>query len=165
MKLTVQVDAFTPRRSNTLVGFCTVIIPELRLKIHDLSVHEKNESRWVGLPGKAQITRDGTVRKDERGKVMYTPTLEFTDKATRDAFSARVIASLLEFAPAAFDNEEVLNAPTGGHARRLAPAPAGGRISPNTMRRKGAAAQGLADQVRQQRSRNPLMGAVVASRH
>jgi hypothetical protein len=28
-----------------------------------------------------------------------------SDKATRDAFSARVIASLLEFAPAAFDEE------------------------------------------------------------
>jgi len=44
----------------------------LRLKIFDLSVHQKNESRWVGMPGKAQITRDGTVRKDERGKVLFS---------------------------------------------------------------------------------------------
>jgi hypothetical protein len=58
------------------------------------------------MPGKPQITRDGTLRRDERGKVLYTPTIEFTDRATRDAFSARVIASLLEFAPAAFDDEE-----------------------------------------------------------
>jgi hypothetical protein len=105
-KVTVIVESFTPRRSNTLVGFCSVIIPELHLKIFDVSVHEKNASRWVGLPGKAQITRDGTVRKDERGKVLYTPTIEFTRRATRDAFSALVIASLLEFAPAAFDDEE-----------------------------------------------------------
>jgi hypothetical protein len=105
-KLCVHVEAFTPRRSNTLVGFVTVVVPELRLKIFDLSVHEKNESRWVGMPGKAQIQRDGTVRKDERGKALYTPVIEFTDRATRDAFSARVIASLLEFAPAAFDEDE-----------------------------------------------------------
>jgi hypothetical protein len=104
-KLTVQVDAFKPLRSNTLVGFCSVTVTELHLKIYDLSVHEKNESRWVGLPGKAQINRDGQVRKDERGKVLYTPTIEFTDKPTRDAFSARVMASLLEFAPTAFDEE------------------------------------------------------------
>jgi hypothetical protein len=101
----VIVDAFTPRRSNTLVGFCTVTIPELRLKIIDLTVHRKNRSRWVGLPGKAQISRDGTVRKDERGKTAYSPVLQFTDNATRAAFSKRVIASLLEFAPAAFDEE------------------------------------------------------------
>jgi hypothetical protein len=104
-KLTVQVEAFAPRRSNTLVGFCTVIIPEMHLKIIDLSVHEKNESRWMGLPAKPQIAREGTVRRDERGKTAYSPVLEFTDKATRDAFSARVVTSLLEFAPAAFEGE------------------------------------------------------------
>jgi hypothetical protein len=106
-KLTVQVESFTPRRSNTLVGFCSIAIPELHLRIRDLTVHEKNESRWVGMPGKAQITRDGMPRKDERGKILYTPAIEFTNRATRDAFSARVIASLLEFAPAAFDMEDV----------------------------------------------------------
>jgi hypothetical protein len=105
-KLTVQVEAFTPRRSNTLVGFCTVTVPEMRLRIHDLTVHKKNGSRWIGLPGKPIIDRDGTVRRDDRGKVAYVPVLEFADKATRDAFSAKVIASLLEFAPAAFDDED-----------------------------------------------------------
>jgi hypothetical protein len=105
-KLTIVVEAYTPRRSSTLVGFCSIAIPELRLRIFDLSVHEKNDSRWVGLPGKAQISRDGTVRGNARGKILYTPTIEFSDRPTRDAFSARVIAALLEFAPAAFDDEE-----------------------------------------------------------
>ena len=45
------------------------------------------------------------MRRDELGKTAYSPVLEFTDKATRDAFSARVIAALLEFALAAFDGE------------------------------------------------------------
>jgi hypothetical protein len=105
-KFTIRVDAFKPLRSKTLFGFATITIPELHLKIIDLTVHEKNESRWVGLPAKPQIDRDGSVRRDDRGKVAYSPVIEFTDKATRDAFSARVIASLLEFAPAAFDDEE-----------------------------------------------------------
>lgn len=104
-KLSVQVDGFRPLRSNTLVGFCSVAIPELHLKIYDLAVHQKNQSRWVGLPARPQITRDGQVRRDEHGKVAYAVVLEFTDKPTRDAFSARVITSLLEFAPAAFDEE------------------------------------------------------------
>lgn len=103
-KFTVRVDGFKPMRSNTLYGFATITIPELHLRIIDLTVHEKNQSRWIGLPAKAQIDREGNVRRDDRGKIAYAPVIEFADRATRDAFSARVIASLLEFAPAAFDD-------------------------------------------------------------
>jgi hypothetical protein len=102
-KFSVQVEAFKPMRSNTLVGFATIIIPELHLRIVDLVVHEKNESRWVNLPAKPQITREGTVRRDENGKVTYLPVLEFADKATRDAFSTRAIEALLTGFPDAFD--------------------------------------------------------------
>jgi hypothetical protein len=104
-KLTVRVEAFTPRTSKTLRGFCTVAIPELHLRIIDVSIHEKGEARWVGLPAKPQIGRDGVVRRDGSGKTAYSPIMEFTDRQVRDAFSARVIAALLEFAPAAFDEE------------------------------------------------------------
>jgi hypothetical protein len=107
IKLTVEVSAFTPRRSNSLHGFVTITIPEIHLRISDITVHESHGKRRIGLPGKPQIDRDGTVRKNERGKVAYTPVLQFTDKATLDAFSARVIAALLEFAPAAFEEEVV----------------------------------------------------------
>jgi hypothetical protein len=102
-KLTVRVEAFTARQSNTLVGFCTVLVPEMRLRIIDISVHAKGSSRWASLPGKPQVTREGAVRKDERGKIAYSPVMEFVDRATRDAFSHRVIAALLEYEPHAFD--------------------------------------------------------------
>jgi hypothetical protein len=105
-KLSVLVEAFKPHHGNTLRGFVTVVIPEIRLRILDLTVHEKNGSRWVGLPAKPQIDRDGTVRKDDRGRTLYTTVVEFTNKKVRDAFSARVIKALLEFAPAAFDTED-----------------------------------------------------------
>jgi hypothetical protein len=97
MKLTVLIENFTPRRQNTLIGFVSVPIPEMHLKIFDLAVHQKNDSRWASLPAKPQVDRDGNVRRDERGKVAYSPVLEFTYRATRDAFSHRLIAALLEF--------------------------------------------------------------------
>src|SRR5262245_9895512 len=106
-KLTVLVESFKPLRSNTLFGFLTIVVPELHLKISDVTEHQRNEARWVGLPAKPQITRDGTVRRDERGKIAYSPVIEFTDRATRDAFSARVVAALLDFAPAAFEEGQV----------------------------------------------------------
>jgi hypothetical protein len=102
-KLRVEVEGFKPLRSNTLFGFVTVQIPALHLRIVDLTVHQKNETRWVGMPGKPQLDREGNVRRDDRGKILYTSILEFTDRATRDAFSARVIEALLQLNPHAFE--------------------------------------------------------------
>ena len=85
----------------------TILIPALHLRIFDATVHEKNGSRWIGLPAKPQVTKEGVVRKDDRGKTAYSPVLEFTDRATRDAFSQRVIERLLERHPDAFAGEAV----------------------------------------------------------
>jgi hypothetical protein len=106
-KLSVHIETFKPLRANTLYGFITITIPELHLRICDLTAHESHGKRWAGLPGKPQIDRGGCVRKGDNGKPLYTPVLEFTDRETRDAFSARVVAALLEFAPSAFEEETV----------------------------------------------------------
>lgn len=102
-KLSVEVENFRPQRSNTLFGFATVFIPELHLRVVDCPVHEKNGKRWISLPAKPQITKDGSVRRDDRGKIAYSPVIEFADRATRDAFSERVIAALVTGFPDAFD--------------------------------------------------------------
>jgi hypothetical protein len=106
MKLSVVVEAFTPLCRNTLRGFVVAIVPEMRMRIHDLSIHEQDGKRWVGLPAKPQIDRSGAVRKDARGKTLYVPILEFSDKVTRDAFSTRVVAAVLESFPNAFECKE-----------------------------------------------------------
>jgi hypothetical protein len=102
-KLSVRVENFTRRRSNTLYGFADVLIPQLHLRIRELTVHESHGRRWVGLPGRPQIDRDGAARRDDRGKVAYRPVLEFIDRETGDAFSARALEALLERYPRAFD--------------------------------------------------------------
>ena len=104
-KFTIQVEGFRPLRRNTLFGFVTVKLPELRLEIRDIAVHQKGSARWVQLPAKPQV-RDGELIKDSTGKIQYVHIMDFDSRAVRDAFSARVIASLLEFVPAAFDDEE-----------------------------------------------------------
>jgi hypothetical protein len=104
-KLAVEVESFNPQRSNTLVGFCTVFIPALHLRIHDVTVHEKNQSKWVGLPAKPWVGRDGVAKRNDDGKMIYAPVIEFTDRSTRDAFSDRVIIQLLIAFPHAFDDQ------------------------------------------------------------
>jgi hypothetical protein len=105
-QFTVKVEGFRPRRSNTLFGFCIIGIPELRLRIIDLTVHESQGRRWASLPGKPQVDKDGQMRRDRRGKVAYSPVFQFTDKDVGCAFSHRVIEALLEADPRAFDDME-----------------------------------------------------------
>jgi hypothetical protein len=105
MKLSIEVENFHQRRSNTLVGFCTVIVPEMHLRICDLAVHEKNDKRWVNLPAKPWVDRDGTAKRGDNGKVIYATVLEFTDPGTRNVFSDRVITALLIKFPRAFDDQ------------------------------------------------------------
>jgi hypothetical protein len=102
-KLSIEVENFRAQRSNTLFGFATVFIPELHLRVVDCPVHQKNGQRWISLPAKPQITKDGSARRDDRGKITYSPVIEFTDRATRDAFSERAITALLSGFPEAFD--------------------------------------------------------------
>ena len=105
-KLLVHVESFTPRRSNTLIGFVDILVPQMRLRVKEASIHQSHDRRWVGLPAKPQIDQDGRVRLDDRGKRLYTPVLQFTDKMTATAFGDRVIAALLQTYPDAFNEAE-----------------------------------------------------------
>jgi hypothetical protein len=90
-KFSVNVESFKPLRSNTLFGFADILIPELHLRIREATVHESYGKRWVGLPANPQIGGEGSLRRDERGKIAYSAILQFTEGATRDAFSQRAI--------------------------------------------------------------------------
>jgi hypothetical protein len=89
-KFSVEVEAFKSLKSGSLHGFCDVTIPELKLKIHGLTVHESHGRTWVGLLGKPMIDKDGRGLRDDRGKPQYSPVLKFLDRNVDDAFSARV---------------------------------------------------------------------------
>ena len=104
-KLTIQVENFKPLRSNTLFGFVDVLIPQLHLRIREVTVHDSHGRKWIGLPAKPQITRDGQARRDEHGKIAYSSIIQFTDRGTSNAFAQRVIEELLAAYPNAFGDE------------------------------------------------------------
>jgi hypothetical protein len=103
-KLSVKVESFKPHRSHSLFGFVDFVIPELRLRVKEATVHQSHGRRWIGLPAKPQIDREGRVRHDERGRILYAAVIQFTDRAISDAFSDRAVAALLESFPRAFDD-------------------------------------------------------------
>jgi len=107
-KFTIEVVGFTPFARNTLRGFATIRLPELKLTIHDLTVHQHDSgSRWASMPGKALIDKNGIAKRKPDGRVEYVPVLELDGREVRDAFSAAVVRALLEFNPHAFDAEVV----------------------------------------------------------
>lgn len=103
----VEVEIFQKLCRSTLRGFCTVIVPQLGLRIYDVSVYEQNRSRWAMPPAKAAL--DHTARNLKRGadgRPFFTPALAFTDPNTSRAFSQRVVNALLALDPTAFDCEQ-----------------------------------------------------------
>jgi hypothetical protein len=109
-KFSITIRDFKPIHRNTLVGFAIICIPELHLTIKDVAIHQKGSSRWAALPAKPMIDRDGVaIRDSTTGKITYSNILEFTDRATRDAFSHVVIAALLDIFPNALLDEDVVS--------------------------------------------------------
>ena len=104
-KLSVRVKGFKPWRQNTLHGFVDLIVPEMHMQILGATAHESHGKRWIGLPSKPRLGPDGCAERDERGKILYMPVLQFDDRKTSDAFSPQAIEALLAAHPHAFDPE------------------------------------------------------------
>jgi hypothetical protein len=93
-----------PFHRNTLFGFAAVRVEAVGLTISDIAVHQKNESRWVSLPSKPMLDRDGAIVRDPAtSKIRYSPILQWRDRATAERFSHAVIEALLAAHPDTFE--------------------------------------------------------------
>jgi hypothetical protein len=101
----IKCESFRPRRTAALRGFCDVLLVETGLHIRDVGLFEKDGRRWVMLPGRPQINREGHPLKDQDGKVKYATILHFECEA-RDKFTDAVIRAVLEQHPHVFDGDD-----------------------------------------------------------
>ena len=85
----VSLTDWRPLRRNSLLGFASVRVGALLIK--DITLHVANGKRWAGLPAKPRLSAGGEVMKDAKGKVLYTPVMEWTNRDTADRFSNAVI--------------------------------------------------------------------------
>ena len=81
MALTVTVTEFKPVDRNSLKGFATVRIAELRLSIADVAVHQQDGTRWAALPSKPT----------------YLQIFSWDSRPVADAFSSAVWLALDNF--------------------------------------------------------------------
>ena len=88
----VVLENWRPLVRNTLRGFATVRVGAL--KISDVAVHVKNDRTWAQLPSKPQIGQDGIARRNDAGKIQYSPVIEWTTRESADRFSDGVVAAI-----------------------------------------------------------------------
>jgi DNA phosphorothioation-dependent restriction protein DptG len=99
VKLSIEVVGFKKFQKGTLRGFCDIVIRELRLKVHEVALHQKNEARWAAMPSKPWLLKDGVAVRGDDGKIQYSQLFEFETREVRDAFSREVWRAVLEYDP------------------------------------------------------------------
>lgn len=92
----IDVVEFKSFQKNTLQGFLTVRIIEMDMIVTDLTVHAQNDKRWIGLPGKPQLDRDGKVITSG-GKAQYVNILKFASRQASDAFRDAVLKAFDQY--------------------------------------------------------------------
>jgi hypothetical protein len=80
------VRAFKPFEKKTLRAFVSFELPNGMI-LHGCALHEKNGSRWIGLPAREYQKAD-----NERS---WTPLVEFATKAAREEFQAAALAAVV----------------------------------------------------------------------
>jgi hypothetical protein len=81
----IIISDWKPHQKNTLRGFFTATLPS-GLVLSSLMLHEKGDSRWIGLPAREWTNDQGTKQ--------YAKLVDFRDRATADLFRDKVLAAL-----------------------------------------------------------------------
>jgi hypothetical protein len=81
----IIIADWNPRSKNTLKGFFSATLPS-GMVLHNLMLHQKGESRWIGLPAREW--------SNEQGAKQYAKLIEFRDRETADLFRDKVLAAL-----------------------------------------------------------------------
>ena len=78
----IIIADWKPHSKNTLRGFLSVKLPS-GITIHNITVHEKGEARWIGLPARSYQT--------DSGETAWSPIIEIADRSTANRFRDEVL--------------------------------------------------------------------------
>jgi DNA-binding cell septation regulator SpoVG len=84
----VVVTEFRSHVKNTLRGFLSCELPSGMI-VHGLAYHEKNQSRWVGMPSQQWL--------GDQGNKQYSPVIEFASREVANKFRDAVLSALDEY--------------------------------------------------------------------
>ncbi|MFL5285645.1 MAG: hypothetical protein ACJ8AW_32885 [Rhodopila sp.] len=102
MSYDIEIVVWRPLRKNSLRGFMTIRINNMI--IHGCAVLTSNDWRWIGMPSKPRLGRDGQQLTDHAGKPFWPPIVSWRSRESSDRFSHAVIEALLARHPDALDD-------------------------------------------------------------
>jgi len=89
--LPLKLLSWKPIRKGSLIGFASVRLGK-SLEIDGIPVCATNGKAWASLPAAPMLDSNRTQKISDRGKPLYVPQLRWSDTASRDRFSAGVVA-------------------------------------------------------------------------
>ena len=91
----IGASDWRPVEKNTLRGFVTLRLAPSGLILRECALHQKEEKRWVSLPGKPQLDGEGKHRTDPAsGKKLWAPIVEIAGKDERARFQRAALAAI-----------------------------------------------------------------------
>ena len=86
--MSIEIVSYRKYEKNTLQGFLSIRMTNIKLEIHDLCIHQKNGKRWVSLPAKPLLS------KESGDKPSYVAILDFYDKTYLEKFQSATLMAL-----------------------------------------------------------------------
>jgi hypothetical protein len=90
---TIKITNWRPARRGALLGYCRAQYPS-GVIICEISVVKTVHGLWAATPSKPRISSDGTVRRDDRGKVLHVKLIDFASSELKHKWSAEIISAM-----------------------------------------------------------------------
>ena len=82
---------------NTQRALFNLILLPSGLVLRDCSLHERDGKRWIGLPARPQLGRDGRqLVAPKTGQPAYATVIDFSDHKARERFQTAALAAVDE---------------------------------------------------------------------
>ena len=91
----IEVLEFRSVERGSLKGFAKIRVPNWKMSIDDVGIHEFHGKWWAALPARPMLDADKKVVIGDDGKVKYVRSLWFDDRDTADKFSAAVVEAVM----------------------------------------------------------------------
>jgi hypothetical protein len=90
---TIKITNWRPVRRGALLGYCRAEYPS-GVIVCEISILKTVHGLWAATPSKPRVSSDGSVKRDERGKVRHVTLIDFMSLELKHKWSAEIIAAM-----------------------------------------------------------------------
>jgi DNA-binding cell septation regulator SpoVG len=98
-----KLKKWTPHRSGALLSFCSVELVSVMI-LNDLRIMTGNDGLWVAMPAQRQVDRERRTRIDANGRALFSPIIEFRNRAIANKFRDQVLERVRRDHPDALED-------------------------------------------------------------